>query len=159
MEFAADRKDGTYSNGMLQRIGLAQAMVHDPEILILDEPTAGVDPVAAASISKLLLNLKSRGKTIVITSHLLAQMDELCDRVAVLNLGRLLAHGRPSELLPNRENGALRVGPMDPSEREELDRWLISRGHSATTFNAARPRLDDLFAEHFSAAADGENAG
>jgi ABC-2 type transport system ATP-binding protein len=159
MEFAADRKVGTYSKGMLQRIGLAQAMVHDPEILILDEPTAGVDPVAAASISKLLLKLKSRGKTIVITSHLLTQMDELCDRVAILHQGRLLAHGRPTELVADGDNGALRVGPMNPGEREELDRWLISRGHSATTFNGVRPRLDHLFAAHFSVAANEKKSG
>lgn len=154
MGFAADRKVGSYSKGMLQRIGLAQAMVHDPEILILDEPTAGVDPMAAASIVKLLLLLKARGKTIVITSHLLAEMDELCDRVAILHQGRLLAQGRPAELTSRHGTSALRVGPLIESEREELDRWLLSRGHATTISETIRPRIGDLFANQIAAATD-----
>ena len=85
---AADRRVGTYSKGMLQRIGLAQALVHDPRLLILDEPTAGVDPVGSAEMAELILSLKARGKTVLITSHLLGQIEELCDRVAILDRGR-----------------------------------------------------------------------
>ena len=158
MEFAAHRKVGTYSKGMLQRIGLAQAIVHDPEILILDEPTAGVDPVAAASITKLLLKLKSRGKTIVITSHLLSEMDELCDRVAILNQGRLLVLGSRADLLQSQENGTLRVGPLIASEREELDQWLISRGHRASASGSPRSRIKDLFSEHVALITDEKNS-
>ena len=95
---AADRRVGTYSKGMLQRIGLAQALVHDPRLLILDEPTAGVDPVGSAEISELILALKARGKTVLITSHLLGQIEELCDRVAILDRGRLVAEGRVADL-------------------------------------------------------------
>jgi ABC-2 type transport system ATP-binding protein len=73
---AADRRVGTYSKGMLQRIGLAQALVHDPRLLILDEPTAGVDPVGSAEMANLILGLKARGKTVLITSHLLGQIED-----------------------------------------------------------------------------------
>jgi ABC-2 type transport system ATP-binding protein len=90
---AADRRVGTYSKGMLQRIGLAQALVHNPRLLILDEPTAGVDPVGTAEISALILRLRAQGKTVLITSHLLGQIEEICDRVAILNHGRLLLEG------------------------------------------------------------------
>jgi ABC-2 type transport system ATP-binding protein len=76
---AGDRRVGTYSKGMLQRVGLAQALVHDPEFVILDEPTAGVDPVGSAEIVALIRKLKQAGKTVLVTSHLLAQAEEIGD--------------------------------------------------------------------------------
>src|SRR5262252_6664460 len=82
---ARKRRLGTYSKGMLQRIGLAQALVHDPRLVVLDEPTAGVDPVGAAAMCELILQLKARGKTVLITSHLLGQIEDICDRVAILD--------------------------------------------------------------------------
>jgi len=99
MEFAADRRVGSYSKGMLQRIGLAQALIHDPALLILDEPTAGVDPEGAEEMGQLILALKALGKTILITSHLLDQMEEICDRVAILDRGELLCEGSVTEFV------------------------------------------------------------
>src|SRR4051812_14996505 len=87
---ALDRRVGDYSKGMLQRIGLAQALVHDPQLLVLDEPTAGVDPAGAAAIVALIHELRAAGKTILITSHLLGQMEDVCDRIAILDRGRLV---------------------------------------------------------------------
>ena len=92
---AAHRRVGDYSKGMLQRIGLAQALVHDPQLVILDEPTAGVDPIGSASIAKIIINLKKRGKTVLLCSHLLAQVEGLCDRVAILHRGKLIRMSSP----------------------------------------------------------------
>lgn len=87
-----------YSKGMLQRLGLAQALMHDPQILILDEPTDGVDPVGRAELRTLLVELKGRGKTIFINSHLLQEIELVCDRVAILHKGQLVAVGNIAEL-------------------------------------------------------------
>ncbi|MCX7887671.1 MAG: ABC transporter ATP-binding protein, partial [Verrucomicrobiae bacterium] len=90
---ARDRPLASYSKGMLQRIGLAQALVHDPKLLLLDEPTAGVDPVGSREIRDLILRLKAMGKTVVLSSHLLAQVQDVCDRIGVLDRGRLILEG------------------------------------------------------------------
>ncbi len=87
-----------YSKGMLQRLGLAQALMHDPQLLILDEPTDGVDPVGRAELRTLLVELKERGKTIFINSHLLQEIELVCDRVAILHKGLVVAEGEIAEL-------------------------------------------------------------
>ncbi len=87
-----------YSKGMLQRLGLAQAMLHDPQLLILDEPTDGVDPVGRSEMRTLLQELKAAGKTIFINSHLLQEVELVCDRVAILDRGKLLQQGRIADL-------------------------------------------------------------
>ena len=151
---AADRRVGTYSKGMLQRVGLAQALVHDPRLLVLDEPTAGVDPVGAAAISELILRLKAQGKTVLITSHLLGQIEEICDRVAILDRGRLILEGAVPDLVGPAERQALVVDPLPPAELADLRAWLAARGHSLATVAAPRARLDKIFLQRLS-----ENAG
>lgn len=96
---AADRKLGGYSKGMLQRIGLAQALVNDPKLLVLDEPTAGVDPAGSRRIRDLILECKSRGITVLVTSHLLEQMQEVCDRIGIMANGRMVKEGPLSQLI------------------------------------------------------------
>jgi len=91
---------GAWSKGMLQRLALARAQLHDPELLFLDEPTAGLDVVSAREVRAQLLNLASRGKTIFLTTHNMAEAEELCARVAVISEGRLLAEGEPTALMP-----------------------------------------------------------
>jgi ABC-2 type transport system ATP-binding protein len=97
---AARAKDSvaTYSKGMLQRLGLAQAMLHDPELYVLDEPTDGLDPVARADVRRMLKELKDRGKTVFLNSHILQEVELVCDRVAILNRGELKRLGRVAEL-------------------------------------------------------------
>jgi ABC-2 type transport system ATP-binding protein len=92
-----------YSKGMMQRLGLAQAMINDPDLLFLDEPTDGVDPVGRAEIRDLLRNLKTRGKTIFLNSHLLSEVELISDRVAILDKGRLLRVGTVDELTTSGE--------------------------------------------------------
>ena len=142
---AADRRVGTYSKGMLQRIGLAQALVHDPQVLILDEPTAGVDPVGAAEISSLILALKARGKTVLICSHLLTQIEEICDRVAILHRGRLLAEGPLSELAGTGDRQSLVVENLPPEASVVIAEWLAARGARLVGVEAAPARLDRYF--------------
>ena len=142
---AADRRVGTYSKGMLQRIGLAQALVHDPQVLILDEPTAGVDPVGAAEIAALILGLKARGKTVLICSHLLTQIEEICDRVAILHRGRLLAEGSLTELLGQSDRQALVVGNLPPEELAVFGEWLAARGGIFHGVEPPPARLDRYF--------------
>ena len=100
MEKSADRKVREYSKGMQQRIGLAQALVHEPEIVFLDEPTDGVDPVGRAAIRGIVESLKQRGITVFINSHLLMEVELVCDRVAILSKGRLIREGTVDELTP-----------------------------------------------------------
>jgi ABC-2 type transport system ATP-binding protein len=145
MSTAADRRVGTYSKGMLQRIGLAQALVHDPRLLILAEPTAGVDPVGSAAISALLLNLKNRGKTVLITSHLLGQIEDICDRVAILDRGKLILEGAVPELVGQADRQALVVDALPAAELAELRSWLAARGRTLESVEMPRARLDRIF--------------
>ena len=90
---ARHRRLSGYSKGMLQRIGLAQALIHEPKLVVLDEPTAGVDPAGSREICDLILDLKQRGVTVLLSSHLLGQVQEICDRVGILAQGRLVREG------------------------------------------------------------------
>jgi ABC-type multidrug transport system ATPase subunit len=112
---AADQRLGTYSKGMLQRIGLAQAVVHDPPLVLLDEPAGGLDPAGRLALNRLVRDLAARGTTVVFSSHLLAQAEELCDRIALLGRGRLLLEGTPAKIL-----GTERVAVPQPSRLEKL---------------------------------------
>jgi len=99
----AGRNVGKFSRGMLQRVGLAQAIVNDPELLILDEPTSALDPLARVRVRELLLHAREEGKTIFLSSHLLSEVELICDRVAVLHRGKLVRLGRTADLLHSAE--------------------------------------------------------
>ena len=99
LEAAADRRLGGYSKGMLQRIGLAQAMIQEPRLLVLDEPTAGVDPAGSHEIRNLILDFKKRGITVLLCSHLLGQVQEICDRIGILHEGLRVREGRLADLI------------------------------------------------------------
>lgn len=156
---AADRRVGTYSKGMLQRIGLAQALVHDPRLVILDEPTAGVDPVGSAAISELILKLKAQGKTVLITSHLLTQIEDICDRVAILDRGRLMVEGAVRDLVGRTERQALVVENLSEGQLDELRAWLAARGRALESVEQPRARLDKIFLERVGQRAAGREAG
>ena len=100
LDGAAERRTGTYSRGMLQRICLAQSLVNDPDLLILDEPTSGLDPVGRMKIREIILQLRTHGKTIFFSSHELSEVELVCDRLAILSQGRIVAEGRASEIIP-----------------------------------------------------------
>jgi ABC-2 type transport system ATP-binding protein len=144
---AARRRVGTYSKGMLQRIGMAQALVHDPRLIILDEPTAGVDPVGSAEISELILNLKKQGKTVLLCSHLLGQVEDICDRIAILNRGKLILEGGVKDLVGDKGRHALIVEGYQPSQEAEVRAWLESRGGRLVGVEQPRTSLDRIFLE------------
>ncbi len=106
---AANRKIRTYSKGMKQRLGLAQAMIHDPEVLFLDEPTDGVDPLGRKHIRELLLHLKGQGKTIFLNSHLLSEVEMITDRVGILELGKLRREDTVSNLTVQKDSYELKL--------------------------------------------------
>ena len=111
-----------YSRGMLQRIGIAQAMLNDPSLLIMDEPTSGLDPIGSYQIRHLILELKQRGKTILLCSHLLNEVEALCDRVAVLHRGNLLACGSLAELLPESAEAVIVADNLSAEAVSELSK-------------------------------------
>ena len=115
LSHARHRPVGEFSKGMARRIGLAQALLNDPDLVILDEPTSGLDPQGTRQVKDLILALAARGKTILLTSHLLADVEDVCHQVAILFNGRILAHGTLDELLAQKEITTLTFPtPSDP---------------------------------------------
>lgn len=104
LETAADRRLATYSRGMLQRIGLAQALVNDPDLVILDEPASGFDPLGRIRIREIIAALRARGKTVFFSSHELSEVERACDRIGIMAAGRLVAEGRVAELVKAGES-------------------------------------------------------
>ena len=145
MTEAADRRVGTYSKGMLQRIGLAQSLVHDPQLVILDEPTAGVDPLGSAAIAEIVRELKRRGKTVLLSSHLLAQIEGLCDRVAILHRGKLLREGRIEDLVEERDVESLVVQGLSAEGRAVVETEIKAQGGRLARVEKPRLSLDAYF--------------
>jgi len=104
LEEASTRRIATYSRGMMQRICLAQALINDPDLLILDEPTGGLDPTGRMEIRKIIADLKNRGKTIFFSSHELSEVELTCDHLAILSKGQLVVQGPRTEVIPPGEN-------------------------------------------------------
>lgn len=115
---AANRKAGKFSSGMKQRLGLAMALLNNPELLILDEPTNGMDPAGMREIRILLRSLAEQGVTVFLSSHLLHEVEQVCDRVAVLNKGKIVAQGSVNELLGQKS--VVRVRVVSPTEAAEV---------------------------------------
>ena len=145
MTEAANRRVGTYSKGMLQRIGLAQSMVHDPQLVILDEPTAGVDPLGSAAIAEIIRELKHRGKTILLSSHLLAQIEGLCDRVAILHRGKLVREGRVDDLVEEKDAESLIVHGLSAEGRVAVEAEIKAQGGCLARVEKPRLSLDAYF--------------
>ena len=135
----------TYSKGMLQRIGLAGALVSDPEIVMLDEPTAGVDPAGSREIRDLIRSLKQAGKTVVFSSHLLEQVEDVADRVVILHRGEKLREGRLEELLTLTGEWQVRTAGLGEAPRRELREWLRERGAKILQEGAPRERLEEYY--------------
>ena len=169
----ADRKVSSYSKGMMQRVGVAQALMNDPELLLLDEPTDGVDPVGRREIRDMLLGLRGQGKTIFINSHLLSELEMVCDRVAILVQGRVVMQGTIEDLTAESRRyeiivegpapawaaaeGALRQRPagdnrsiivmpgVDPQALQPIIDRLRNERRTIVAVQPVRETLEDLF--------------
>ena len=120
---AGDRRVGEYSKGMARRLGLAQALINDPDLLLLDEPTSGLDPLGRRDVKALIGQLAGRGKTILLSSHLLAEVEDVCSRVVILAEGRAVAGGRLDDLLAEPNRLRLELPALAPAG---LDRVLAA---------------------------------
>lgn len=166
LEDVADRSVGKFSRGMLQRVGLAQAVVNDPELLILDEPTSALDPVARVTVRELLLRARERGKTIFISSHLLSEIEMICDRVAIMDHGAVVRLGKTSDLLESSDRceiviqgvpeesfkeAAARNGRLHLEVPCRMQRAIIERvwgaGGEIVSVNPVKTSLESIFLE------------
>lgn len=144
---ARGRRLATYSKGMLQRIGLAQALIHNPQLLVLDEPTAGVDPLGSREICNLILNLKSQGITVLLSSHLLAQAQEICDRVAILSQGVLVREGPLEDLISRANETEVVVENASTEMLSALDNVVSRHGGRLVAHRKSTRTLEELFLE------------
>jgi ABC-2 type transport system ATP-binding protein len=161
LEGARDRRLGGYSKGMLQRIGLAQALVGDPKLVVLDEPTAGVDPAGSCKIRDLVMEFKQRGITVILSSHLLTQVQEVCDQVGIIFNGKLVREGQLDELISIEDQTELVLENAGP---ELLGRiaGLVEETQGAKLLSSGKPRttLERLFLEETSGQSeDGSDGG
>lgn len=137
---ASHRRVGGFSKGMLQRIGLAQALVQDPKLVVLDEPTAGVDPVGSRQIRDLIIDLKSRGLTVLLTSHLLGQVQEVCDRVGIMARGEMVREGTLDELTAIDRQTEFLVEDAPDGLQDKIE--MLVRESGARFIAARRPQRD-----------------
>ncbi|MEO7934015.1 MAG: ABC transporter ATP-binding protein [Chthoniobacterales bacterium] len=144
---ARHRRLGGYSKGMLQRIGIAQAMVQEPRLLVLDEPTAGVDPAGSREIRDMIVGLKARGITVLLCSHLLAQVQEICDRVGILSKGLLVREGPLEELISIENQTEVVIQDASPELLKKIEALVAE--NEAQVLWARRPQttLERLFLE------------
>jgi len=139
------RRVGEYSKGMQRRIGLAQALINDPDLLILDEPTAGMDPIGTRQFKDLLRMMAQRGKTVLLSSHLLADVEDVCDRVCILYGGRKRAVGRVDDLLAQRSATQITTERLDEQMLAKVRRVLASAGREILDVVTPRDKLESLF--------------
>ncbi|HRX87317.1 MAG TPA: ABC transporter ATP-binding protein [Phycisphaerae bacterium] len=143
----AKRRVGEYSKGMARRIGLAQALINDPEFLILDEPTSGLDPIGTRQIKDVIRRLGDMGKTILLSSHLLADVEDVCDRVCILYGGRKRAEGTIDELLARDDRTQITSDRLDEATIAEIRELMARHGAADIEVSVPRGRLEHLFLE------------
>ncbi|MFT5299731.1 MAG: ABC-2 type transport system ATP-binding protein [Mariniblastus sp.] len=145
LTFAKRRQLKEYSKGMTRRIGLAQALINDPELILLDEPTSGLDPLGTRDMKDMILKLRDQGKTIVMCSHLLADVQDVCDRIAILYQGDLKELGRVDSLLQVSEETQIRAKGLSKSAQKEIQEVIDKHGAQLLSIENPRSTLEDLF--------------
>jgi ABC-2 type transport system ATP-binding protein len=134
-----------YSKGMTRRIGLAQALINDPELIVLDEPTTGLDPIGTRDMKDLILRLKEEGKTVLMCSHLLADVQDVCDRIGILYQGELKELGRVDNLLKVREVTEIRASRLSEAAQAEIRQVVERHGGEVQSMGNPTTTLEDLF--------------
>jgi len=148
LEHAQFRPVREYSKGMQRRIGLAQALINDPDLLILDEPTTGLDPIGTRQVKDLIIELGRRGKTIILSSHLLTDVEDVVDRMAILYGGKIRDEGTCDSLLSSKERTLIEADELDDQTIAEIDEIIRRRSSGAKsirTVSAPKQRLEDIF--------------
>jgi ABC-2 type transport system ATP-binding protein len=145
LEWAKRRQLKEYSKGMTRRIGLAQALINDPDLVVLDEPTTGLDPIGCHEMKEMILDLRNKGKTVLMCSHLLADVQDVCDRIAILYQGELKELGRVDALLKVRDVTEIHSSSLSPAAQAEV-KSVIER-HNGKLLSIGNPTttLEDLF--------------
>ncbi|MCC6679314.1 MAG: ATP-binding cassette domain-containing protein [Phycisphaeraceae bacterium] len=145
LEHVARRPVGEYSKGMARRIGLAQALINDPQLLILDEPTSGLDPIGTRQIKDLISELAQRGKTVLLCSHLLADVEDVCHRVAIMFGGKVRKEGTVDQLLVRQDMTTIQTSTLEPAVVQEIEQVLARHGRAIERVDSPRQKLEQLF--------------
>jgi ABC-2 type transport system ATP-binding protein len=145
LESAKKRPLREYSKGMTRRIGLAQALINDPDLILLDEPTSGLDPIGTKNMKDLILELREQGKTIIMSSHLLADVQDVCDRVGILYQGELKELGRVSDLLQVSNQTEFRAENLSEDAKKRIEQMIADDGATLTFSGHPTTTLEDLF--------------
>jgi len=147
LDHARRRPLKEYSKGMARRIGVAQALINDPALVILDEPTSGLDPKGRREMKDLVLALKAQGKTVLLCSHLLPDVEEICDRIGILNRGRLLTAGRLSDLLVRRDEIQIRAKNVQADLLDDFRAKAAEQNGEILSMSEATDTLEQVFLE------------
>lgn len=143
--WARRRQLKEYSKGMTRRIGLAQALINDPELILLDEPTTGLDPIGTREMKDLIIRLREEGKTVVMCSHLLADVQDVCDRIAILYQGELKELGRVDQLLTVQDVTQIQAKGLSDAAKEEVQAVIQKHGGSLLSMDNPTSTLEELF--------------
>jgi ABC-2 type transport system ATP-binding protein len=142
---SADRPVGEFSKGMARRVGLAQALINDPKLIIMDEPTSGLDPIGCREVKDMMLMLKKRGKTVILCSHLLADVEDVCDSITILYNGKIRACGSVNELLEKQEKIRLTLPSLPPDEMKRLLAFLKDKIRTEAEIDHPTINLEEFF--------------
>ncbi len=145
LTWAKRRQLKEYSKGMTRRIGLAQALINDPDLVLLDEPTSGLDPLGTREMKDMILELKSQNKTVVMCSHLLADVQDVCDRIAILYQGELKELGAVDDLLQVSDETSVRARGLPQEAHEEIAQVIRKHGGDVVAIENPRTTLEELF--------------
>jgi ABC-2 type transport system ATP-binding protein len=145
LEWARRRQLREYSKGMTRRIGLAQALINDPELILLDEPTSGLDPIGIREMKDMILRLRDQGKTIVMSSHQLGDVEDVCDRIAILHQGELKELGRVGELLTVQDVTQLKARGLSKACEDEIRAVIARHGGELVDVDHPTLSLEELF--------------
>ncbi len=143
--WARRRQLKEYSKGMARRIGLAQALINDPELIMLDEPTTGLDPIGTREMKDLILRLRDEGKTVLMCSHLLADVQDVCDRIAILYQGELKELGRVDRLLTVQDVTQIQARGLSAAAQAELRQVIAQHGGELLSMDNPTSTLEELF--------------
>ncbi|MDR3635394.1 MAG: ABC transporter ATP-binding protein [Isosphaeraceae bacterium] len=142
---AKHRQLREYSKGMQRRIGLAQALINNPELILLDEPTSGLDPIGTAEIKELIRDLRTQGKTVVLSGHLLADMQDICDRIAILHRGELKELGKVTDLLTVQDVTQIKTRDLPEPALAEIKAVIARYGAELVAVDHPTTTLEELF--------------